>query len=267
MEQKIAFIGGGNMAEGLIQSMVKHAQYNPKQIYVYELIHKKLNALAEKYKINPCESVKDAVTEANIVILAVRPQDAENVSYKIKPYLSQSSIFVSICAGITINKIRLWLEKSQKVMRVMPNTLIGTSHGFSAICISENSLNDDVKQVRNIFQKIGPVMEIPENMFDVFTAYSCANPAFLLYIVNAFIDAGVRAGFSRDTSRSIIIENMIGTAIQLKENDNHPFEMIDTMTSPAGVSIEGLYSMSKEGIYGSIMSSIYEAIKQSERLS
>lgn len=267
MGQKIAFIGGGNMAEGIIKSMVKHAQYNPKQIYVYELMHKKLHTLVEKYNINPCGSVRDAVTEANIVILAVRPQDAESVSYKMKSYLSQSSIFVSICAGITINRIKSWLENSQKVMRIMPNTLIGTNHGFSAICICEDILNDDVKQVHNIFQKIGPVMEIPENMFDVFTAYSCANPAFLLYIVNAFIDAGVRAGFSRDKSRSIIIENMIGTAIQLKENDNHPFEMIDTMTSPGGVSIEGLYSMSKEGIYGSIMSSIDEATKRSGKLS
>lgn len=266
MDRKITFIGGGNMAEVIIRSMIQDSQFSAKKIYVYEILDSRMDFLVKKYGINPCEDMKLAIENADIIIFSVRPQDAKNVSLQIKPYLSRSSIFVSICAGVTINSFSTWFNQEQKIVRVMPNTLTETQHGFSAICPNDNILKHEIEIVVKIFRTIGQITVIPENMFDRFTAYSCAGPAYLLFMINAMIDAGVRAGFSRQESREMIIENIIGTGLKMKQTGNHPFEIMDTMTSPGGVSIEGLYSMNKEGIYGSIMNSIEKAIQRAEEI-
>ena len=266
MPGKIAFIGGGNMAEAIIRKMIKEDKFFPEQIYVYEILEERKRVLEEQYGVITCDNLEEALLESEFTIFAVRPQDAASVILQVKRYLEPSTIFISICAGITIDKFESWLHPTQKIVRVMPNTLTETGKGYSAICANNHILKDEVILVINIFECIGAVVEINEDMFDTFTAYSCAGPAYFLYMINAMIDAGVRAGFSRANARAMVIENILGTAIKLDQTGQHPLEIVDTMTSPGGVSIEAVYTMNQEGLYGSIMRSVEATVSHSKEL-
>ncbi len=263
--RKVAFVGGGNMAEGIIKSMISSSQFSPKEISVFDILEKRMKYLVDSYGVKSNHNVAEAVLGAKVVILAVRPQDANQTSLQMKPSLGKNSILVSICAGITIEMLDQWFV-GQKIVRIMPNTLTETKHGFSGYCLNNNTTKEDIEVVIEIFETIGRMLEISEEQFNSFTAFSCAGPAYLLYVINAMIDAGVRAGFSRENARVITTENLLGTALKLEQMDLHPLQIVDTMTSPAGVSIEGIFTMNREGIAGSIMETIDAVIQRSEVL-
>lgn len=264
--KQIAFIGGGNMAEGIIKGMTLDGQLKGKQIRVFDIIAERIRYLADTYGIEGCKTTQEAVKDADAIIFAVRPQDAEHVSAQLKGLMKKDSLFVSICAGVTIGSFEKWLGEDRKIARVMPNTLTETKHGFSAVCFNRYAEDTDKALLQLILNAIGQTVCIAEGMFDTFTAYSCAGPAYLLFLMNAMIDAGVRAGFSRKDSREMTIENFIGTARKTNMTGKHPFEILDTMTSPAGVGIEGIYTMQQEGVYGGVMHSIEEAVKKAGAL-
>ncbi|MEG0541482.1 MAG: pyrroline-5-carboxylate reductase [Angelakisella sp.] len=264
--EKIVFIGGGNMAEGIIRGVVKDSSFDPKSIYVYDIIPERMLFLHNTYGVSTCDTLKDAALLADILVFAVRPQDAEAVSLQVAPFLKDNNIFVSICAGVSMDTFAGYLGNGAKIVRVMPNTLTEAHHGYSAVCLNKNTSNEEVKTVVSMLEAIGQVMEIQESYFDTFTAYSCAGPAYLLYIMSAMVDAGVRAGFSRKDARAMTIENMLGTAIKLEQTGLHPNVILDTMTSPAGVGIEGIYALNEKGVAGAIMHGVEEAIKRSNKL-
>ncbi|MBN7774104.1 pyrroline-5-carboxylate reductase [Clostridium aminobutyricum] len=264
---KIAFIGGGNMAEGIVRGMIGDDRFNARQVHVYDINPQRVEYLQKEYGIIGEVSMQNAVKNADIVIFAVRPQEAHTVGVQLKDFMPKNCIFVSICASVSIATLEQMLGRSSKIVRIMPNTLTQAHYGYSSLCRNANTTAEEAKTVIEIMEAIGRVMEIPEDMFDAFTAYSCAGPAYLLYIMRSMIDAGVHAGFSRQQARSITIENMIGTAIKLNQTDMHPYEILDTMTSPGGVGIEAIYTMEQEGIGGSIMRSFQEAARRVKELS
>ena len=264
---KISFIGGGNMAEGIIQGMVDDDRFDPQQIYVFDIIPERISFLHEKYGVSGAETMQAAVENSDVLVFAVRPQDAQLVSLQVKKFMLKETIFVSICAGVTMNSFEEFLGGESKIVRVMPNTLTRARHGFSSVCNNVNVSTDELKPVVAMLEAIGQVMFVKESMFDVFTAYSCTGPAYLLYLMSSMINAGVRAGFARKDARAITIENMIGTALKLEQTGLHPYEILDTMTSPAGVGIEGIYTMEKEGLSGALMHSIEEATKRAQELA
>ena len=266
MSRKLAFIGGGNMAEGIIRGMVGSGAFQPEEISVFDIIPARVAFLADTYKIQPSSTTEAAAQDADVVVFAVRPQNAEETCEQVKPFLKQECVFVSICAGVKIESFEKWLGEDKKIVRVMPNTLTQTKHGYTAVCLNENTSKEDAAVVISMMEAIGQVMQISESMFDNFTAYSCAGPAYLLFLMNALIDAGVRTGFSRKDARAITIENMIGTAMKTDQMGAHPFEILDTMTSPGGVGIEGIYTMMQEGVYGGVMHSVEQAAEKSKGL-
>lgn len=253
------------MAEGIIRGMLANG-FEPGQISVFDVIAERTKTLAERYGISGCSTTEECVRSADLIVFAVKPQVAESVAAQVKPFLGQDDVFVSICAGVKTESYKSWLPEGQKIVRVMPNTLTETGHGFSAVHFCEEVDEEDKAAVMSMLEANGRVVEIPESMFDSFTAYSCTGPAYILYFMNAMIDAGVRCGFSRRDSREMTIENLIGTAVKTEKTGKHPFEILDTMTSPAGVTIEAVSTMAQDNFYGAVMHSIADADRRSKEL-
>ena len=264
-QETIGFIGGGNMAEGIIKGVVADKAFAPENIHVYDILPQRMDLLHERYGTAVCADAA-AAAAADVVVFAVRPQDVDTVCPQVAPYLKETSVFVSICAGVTMAKFAGYLGEKAKIVRVMPNTLTETHHGYSAVCRNGNTSAEDAAPVTAMLEAIGQVMEINESAFDTFTAYSCTGPAYLLYLMGALTDAGVRSGFSRAQSRAMTIENMIGTAMKLEQTGLHPGVILDTMTSPAGVGIEAICTMKKHGVSGAVMDSVGQAVKKANSL-
>lgn len=263
---QIGFIGGGQMAEGIIAGLSRNSAYSAGQAEVFEILDSRKAHLSETYGIRLAESLISLVKTADVIVFAVRPQDARSVCERIRDALNKDTTLVSVCAGLSLSDFARWLGPDAKVARAMPNTLTEAQRGYTALCSNDCVTDETYTQIENVFSTIGKVTRLPENMFNAFTAFSCAGPAVILYFVNAMIDAGVRSGFSREYARDMVFENMSGTHFKLEATGLHPFQIIDTMNSPAGVGIESIYSLHSEGVYAGILESFANAMKRAEKL-
>ena len=263
IKEKIVFIGGGNMAEGIVRGLINTDTMKAEQITISELIPERRKFLKEMYRINVTAGAADAVKEADIIFIAVRPQNVEECTKAIKDVLDTKKIIVSICAGIDMQRLAEWLGDDKKLVRVMPNVLIEARHGYSGVCVSRSISDIDKETITALLNSIGQTMFIPENLFNVFTAYSCAGPAYVMYFLAALIDAGVEAGFSRKDAADMAIENIVGSGIMVKTTGKHPYQITDTMTSPAGVTIEGCHVLSGSGFHGIVMDAVRAAVNRS----
>jgi len=266
LNNKITFIGGGNMAEGIIRGIVSNEIFDPKDITVFDILNERKEYLKNTYGVKDAEDTSSAVKGADIVLIAVRPQDIVKVAQNIKNDLSESTIIISICAGIKMEKLENIFGSQHKFVRVMPNTMIDVKHGYSAASINERIENSDKEIIEILLSALGQAMFIDESLFNAFTAYSCAGPAYIMYFIAALVDSGVQSGFSRKDAVSIALENLIASALTIQETGKHPYEITDKMTSPAGITIEGLHVLSQSGFHGTVMSSVKQALKRTNEL-
>ncbi|MDD2221207.1 MAG: NAD(P)-binding domain-containing protein, partial [Clostridia bacterium] len=172
LNKGIVFIGGGNMAEGIIRGMVNNQVADSANIRVYDVIQERMDYLNDTYGVVPVTDIKAAVKGCDIIFIAVRPQDIESVSARIKDDITTDKVIVSICAGIDLKKLADLFGSQSRLARVMPNTLIEARHGFSGIYIGENRGEEDKAIVSAVFSAIGQTMSLNESLFNVFTAYS-----------------------------------------------------------------------------------------------
>lgn len=265
-KKTVAFIGGGNMAEGIIRGMLNTKTIAPENVKVSEIIPKRRKFLTDTYGIDTSGEAKEFIGEADIIFLAVRPQDAYAVAMQMKDGIRNEQILISICAGIDISKLEEWFGEDKKVARVMPNTMIEARHGYSGVCTTDNITQEDRDTITEMFHAIGQTMFIPEALFNAFTAYSCAGPAYVLYFIAGMVDAGVESGFSRKNAASITLQNLIGAAKNIELTGKHPYQLTDRMTSPAGVTIEGLHVLSRTGFHGIVMDSVRRALNRTDEL-
>lgn len=266
LNNKISFIGGGNMAEGIIRGLISTNVLPNSNISVYDILEDRLAYLHNTYKVNSVSAASDATKNSDIVVIAVRPQDIFKVAENLKCNIAENAIIISICAGIKLVKLEELFGTNHKIARVMPNTMIDVQHGYSAVSVNSKFNKEDKSLVETILSSLGQTMFLEENMFNAFTAYSCAGPAYVMYFIAGLIDAGVQAGFSRKDATSIALENIIASALTLKETGKHPYQITDSMTSPAGITIDGLHYLSEAGFHGIVMSSVKSALNRTNEL-
>ncbi|MCB2338980.1 pyrroline-5-carboxylate reductase [Clostridium estertheticum] len=266
LNKKITFIGGGNMAEGIIRGLISNEIFSQKNIAVFDILSERRKYLNVTYGIVETEDVTVAVKDADIILIAVLPQNIVSVAQNIKEHLSESTIIISICAGIKMEKLENLFESHHKLVRIMPNTMIDVQHGYSAANVNEQVQLEDKKIVETLLSALGQTMFIDENLFNSFTAYSCAGPAYIMYFLAALIDSGVESGFSRKDATAIALENLIASALTIQKTGKHPYQITDTMTSPAGTTIAGLHVLSKSSFHGTIMSSVKSALERTNEL-
>lgn len=266
MSKKIVFCGGGNMGEGIMRGLLKNRAATPEDITISELNPERCDYLSRTYGVSALTDATDAIKEADMIIIAVNPPHVPMVTKTLKMLINENTIVMSIAAGIGIATLESQLGSDKKVLRMMPNTLIQSGNGYSAACVNGNIDHSDKEFITEILNALGQTMYIAENMFDTFTAFSCSGPLWLYKTIEALIDAGVYVGFSREEARNIVIKNMLGVAQVLDVTGAHPAVKVDEMTSPGGVTIEGLKVLEQEGFAGALMTSVSAAVKKANSI-
>jgi len=257
----IGFIGGGNMAEAMIKGML---QSNIKDIIVSEPRAERRDYLTNTYKIKTTFDNKMTVKLSDIVILAVKPQNMEEVLDEIKESLTDDKLIISIAAGITLSYLNSKLNKS-KIIRVMPNTPALVQEGMSVLSMQECIHNKEMDVVRSIFMSIGKVLVLPEKYMDAVTALSGSGPGFLAYFVESMIEGGIKVGLDKTISSELAIQTFIGTA-KLLETGLQPTKLREMVTSPAGTTAEGLKVCEEKNLKDIIISVIEAATRRSKEL-
>ncbi len=260
----IGFIGGGNMAEALIKGIIQNSKFKIQNILVSEPREDRRKYLGQTYGIKTTSDNKDVASNTEIIILAVKPQNMEDVLTEISEIITDEKTVVSIAAGITLAYLQSKL-KTTKLMRVMPNTPALVQKGMSVISLCSCLPMEIVAPVRDIFLSIGKVMHLPEKHMDAVTALSGSGPAFIAFFVECLINAGEKMGLSSDDASELAIQTLIGTS-RLLESGITPTKLREMVTSPGGTTAAGLKTFEQMGFQSIIIEALQSALNRGREL-
>ena len=266
LDKKIAFLGGGNMAEALIKGILAAGEAKAGQISVTDISTDRLEYLKKTYGILVQKSNKDALSLADIVLLCVKPQVIDKVLEEIAPAADSSKLVISIAAGITLARIEKALAANPRVVRVMPNTPALVLAGAAALAGGKNSTRDDLAMAQSIFNSVGRAVVVEEKLMDAVTGLSGSGPAYVFMIIDALSDAGVKAGLPRQLALELAAQTVYGAAKMVLETKEHPGKLRDMVTSPGGTTIEGLHALEKGKLRATLMNAVEAATARSKEL-
>ncbi len=266
LDKKIAFIGGGNMAEAIIKGLLASGAAKADQILIADVSSERLEHLKKTYGIIIQKSNSDAVAQSGIVLLCVKPQVIDKVLEEIAPVADKSKLVISIAAGITIGRLEKTLTGNPRVIRVMPNTPALVRAGAAALSAGKDVAPADMAVAQEIFGSIGRAVVVEEKLMDAVTGLSGSGPAYVFMIIDALSDAGVKAGLPRALALELAAQTVYGAAKMVLETKEHPGKLRDMVTSPGGTTIEGLHALEKGKLRATLMNAVEAATARSKEL-
>ncbi len=267
----LSFIGCGVMAESMIAGLLRKNLVAPEQIAASHPRKNRREELNAKYKIRVYESNAEAVersreNENSIVALCVKPQRLGGVLQELKDVVSSNQIVFSIVAGAKIETLAEELD-NRKIVRAMPNTPSQIGAGITAWTCTENISDVERADVKALLTALGKELYVEtENMIDMATSLSATGPTYVFMVMEALTDAGVHLGFSRDMSKELVQETMLGAVLFAIESHKHPAELRNMVTSPGGTSADAIYQMEKGGLRTVLSKAVYAAYQRAVEL-
>lgn len=246
---KIGFIGTGNMANAIINGIVSKQLFPCSDIGVYDVDNEKCAVLREKLSVTAAESIADIIENYAVVFLSVKPQVYPVVLEDIKKCGDCDNIFVSIAAGISTDYVKSALGFEGKVIRVMPNTPLLLGCGATAMSYKAPVSDFEFEFVKKIFESSGIVSVLDESKMNEVIAVNGSSPAYIYLFAKAMIDGAQEQGIDPDTAKSLVAQTLIGSARMLTESGDDPQTLIDKVSSPGGTTLkalEALYEMNFE---------------------
>lgn len=260
-----ALIGTGVMGETLLAGLLK-AGWAPTSIVGADRRESRRQELEGRYGVRCVEESADAVTGADTVIVVVKPQDVPDLLPSLAPHLSPGALVVSLCAGVTTATLEAGLPEGTPVVRVMPNTPAQVSEGMAAVSPGLHAGEIDLEKAVNIMEAVGRAVVVAERYQDAVTAISGSGPAYLFFVVEAMIDAGVMLGLPRDVSTLLVNQTVYGSAKLLVESEQHPNLLREMVTSPAGTTAAALRHLEERSVKAAFMAAMEAARDRSVAL-
>ncbi|MGC1377887.1 MAG: pyrroline-5-carboxylate reductase [Anaerolineales bacterium] len=270
LDQKIAFVGSGAMGEAMIAGLIRQGLSRPENLLVSDVRAERVQELHEKYGVQPFTDNNQAVFDADVVVLAVKPQRLTEALKGLKNAIPATALVLSIVAGATISKISKGLAH-QAVVRSMPNTPAQVSQGitvwFPAPAVSEAQK----EMAQKILGALGEQVPVDdEGYLDMATALSGSGPAYVFLFMEAMIDAGVHMGFTRRVSEKLVVETLKGSVAYYEaanqKGETHLAALRNQVTSPGGTTAQALYYFEKAGFRPAISRAIFAAYQRSLEL-
>jgi pyrroline-5-carboxylate reductase len=270
MSTELAIFGGGKIGEALLSGLLR-SHLDAKQVVVVERYPERAAFLTETYGVQTV-SVAQAAT-ARALLLAVKPQDIDAVLAQLHPHLAalaesgaEAPIVVSVAAGITTTHLERRLPDGVAVVRCMPNTPALVDQAMTAISPGRHATDEHLQVAHELLASVGQVVRVPESQLDAVTALSGSGPAYFFFLVEAMIDAGILLGLPRDLAASLIVQTAVGSAIMLRDSGEHPVQLREAVTSPAGTTIAAIRELENHGVRAALLSAIEAACLRSREL-
>ncbi len=254
---RLAVIGCGKMGQAIIGGLGREAGFTVVAATTRRT--SRAEKLAESLDVPALTDNRAAVADADVVLLAVKPQIARSVLTEMQGTLADK-LLVSICAGITTD-VLAELAPEAAIVRAMPNTPSLIREGMTVLCRGPRASKDDLARCEALFRTVGRVRRLEEKHFDVVTALSGSGPAFACVVLESLADGGVRMGLPRDVAVELAAQSMQGAARLVLETGRHPAALKDEVTTPAGCTIAGLLTMEDGRIRSTLARTIEEAAK------
>jgi pyrroline-5-carboxylate reductase len=261
----LAILGAGVMGETVLSGLLR-AGWEPGQIVATDRRPDRAVELTETYGIRMLDN-QEAAAEADTVIVVVKPQDMNDLLGEIAGVVGPDTLVVSLVAGVDIAAIESQLPAGIAVVRVMPNTPAQVDEGMAAISPGSHTTQDQLDHVSEILSATGRVVVVPERYQDAVTALSGSGPAYLFFVVESMIEAGVHLGLPRDLATQLVVQTMLGSAKLLRETGEHPTVLRERVTSPGGTTAAAVRQLEDHKVRAAFIGAIEAARDRSRDLA
>jgi pyrroline-5-carboxylate reductase len=261
----VAIIGAGVMGETLLSGLIRGG-HDLADLMVGEKRPERAVELREKYGVDVVANT-EAAARADTVALVVKPQDMGDVLTEIAPYLRAGQVLISLAAGITTAYIEKHIPEGIAVVRVMPNTPALVDEGMAAISPGTHCDEEHLALTERMLSVTGRVVRVPEKQQDAVTAISGSGPAYLFFVVEAMIEAGVHLGLPRSTATELVVQTVVGSAKLLRETGTHPTVLREQVTSPGGTTAAAIRQLEDHKVRAAFITAMEAARDRSVALA
>lgn len=263
--KRIGFLGGGAMAGALIKGLLA-AKVPSQQVRASDVKAARLTELATNYGIETSTDNAELVRWANVIVVSVKPQIVDRVLPVLRDNMSADALIISIAAGVPIVVFEEALPKAAKVIRTMPNTAAIALAGATGIAAGSAATEADLATAVALFEAVGRCAVLDENLLDAVTGLSGSGPAYVMLMIEALADGGVKVGLGRDVALMLAAQTVYGAAKLQLETGEHPGRLKDMVTSPGGTAIAGLHTLESGGLRRTLIDAVEAAAKRSAEL-
>jgi pyrroline-5-carboxylate reductase len=262
----VGFIGGGNMAEAMIQGLLASKTILSSDCRVYDISEERLIHLRKTYGVKAVQDTPQAIKPSRAVILAVKPQNVDKALSALSSVWSLEKILISIVAGVPMAYLGRFFSKTPKIIRVMPNTPALVLSGISALSKNVVANEKDLALAESLFKAIGETVRVEESQLDAVTGLSGSGPAYVFHILEGLTDGGVKMGLSRAIAQKLAVQTVWGSSQMVRQMGSPLSQLKEMVTSPGGTTIHGLHVMEKAGLHGILMDAVEAATHRSKEL-
>jgi pyrroline-5-carboxylate reductase len=253
----IAVLGAGKIGEVLLSGLLRSG-WPVNRLLATTRRRERAEELASRYGIRVVDN-EAAAAEAEVLAVAVKPQDAGALLADVGPKVPPGKLVVSLCAGLPTSFFTKWLPEGTPVVRVMTNTPALVDQAMTAISAGAYATAAHLALAEEMFAPLGRTIRVPESQQDAVTALSGSGPAYFYYLVEAMTDAGILLGLPRQVAHDLIVQTAIGSAIMLRDSGEHPVKLREAVTSPAGTTISAIRELENHGVRAALLGALEAA--------
>ncbi len=262
---RTAVFGAGVMGEALLSGLLRSG-LGTDQLMITERRPERAKELSDRYGVDVVDNV-EAASLAQTLVFVVKPQDMAALLGEISAAMRPDALVVSLAAGITTEFLEAHLPDGTPVVRVMPNTPALVDEGMAAISGGQHCDDAHLAEAESLLSAVGKVVRVAEKHQDAVTAISGSGPAYIFYVVEAMIEAGVLLGLPRATANELVVQTLVGAAQMLKETGEHPTVLRENVTSPAGTTVAALRQLDDHKVRAAFLSAMEAARDRSSELA
>lgn len=260
---QLGLIGVGRMGEAILRGVLERKHYQPHEVCFYDASDVRTSFIRDAYEVHPLQSAAEVYSSSAITVLAVKPQNFTEVVNELAKVRSEA-VLVSILAGISTSKFRE--AGIKRVVRAMPNTPGTIGRGITAVAKNPDIERDTYESVLNLLKSLGEVVEVEEKDINAVTALSGSGPAYVFRFVESLKEAGIKVGLSAELSQWLALATIEGSIALMRESGKNTAELIESVASPAGTTIEALKVLEDYRFKAGIMAAVEAAWKRAYEL-
>ena len=265
-ERKVAILGAGRIGEALVVGLLSSGWREPAEIAATVRRPERVEELRLRHGIQATLSNEDAAADAALVVIAVKPQDIDALLGEIGALILPEQTVLTIAAAVPTFKIEAHLASGVPVVRAMPNTPSTVHEGIAGLCAGAHAEDAHLDLAAEALSHLGAVVRVPESALDAITAVSGSGPAYFALLAEAMIEAGILLGLAREISTQLVVQTMLGTAKQLRDEKMHPVELREMVTSPGGTTIAAIRELESAGVRAAFLNAIQAAMVRAREL-
>ncbi len=263
---RIAVIGTGKIGEALVSGLLESGFVNPDQIVATTLHSETAASLSKRLPITVSTDNRKAVGQAQVVVLAMKPKQVGLVCDEIGPHLPKNALVISLATGVPTGFIEARLAGKSAVIRAMPNTPIAIRKGMTVLCPGAHVKSTQMSNARALFETVGETVVVEEDLMNAATGLSASGPAYIYVILESLAEAGVKVGLPRDLATRLAAQTTLGASSMVLSSGRHPALLKDNVTTPAGVTIDGLMELEEGGLRVALIKAIMMSTRRASEI-